>query len=277
MTGFRYESQDSEGLSIGFPISRIVLEERSPFQEIQILESPYWGKILFLDKEIQSTTLDDPFSNEMRIHVPFYGAIKTPRKALLIGGGNGASLRELLKHPELDEIHMAESNDDGRIYENPRVRLVVGDGFAHTKKCRESGKGFDLVILDTTNRDLGQGLSKPLFTDDFFDDARALLGQTGVFAIPAGCASPHNPKLRELILKLRGFFTHVGFLAVHVPSFGLADWTVVWASQGSALDRQSPDEIATRFAASPVRAKIYNPEFHWSSLHHNNWHKSFLK
>jgi spermidine synthase len=286
MTSPRYEATDQDGNSIGFRYHRVLVQERTQYQEIQILESAQWGKVLLLDGEVQSSSVDEALMNEIRAHVPFYSfspeKIREGISVLLVGGGNGSTLQELLKHEqiklvdlveidsrviELCSIHIPESNQGGKIFQNSRVNVCLAEGYQFLKE--QSDKRYDLIIVDCTNPDSGDSLSGSFYHEDFFQIAKSRLSPAGILTIPTGVPTVQGSLVQRVLTAARKHFLQAGFMKAHVPTFGLGQWTVVWATNGMGLNENV--NFRENFRLFPVATNIYNPNAHFSSLHHDKW------
>ena len=286
----RFEQMDAYGNSIGFSISGALYEEQTPFQNLKILQSEEWGHLLILDGEIQSASLDEALFNEIRAHVPFYAIDPTTTdkglRALIIGGGNGASLRELLKHPEIQHVDlveidpriiavcsekMPEANDRGRIFKDPRVQLHFQDGMDFLKDSKRREGQYHVLLNDTTHSTKHRGLASAFHSQEFIRFASEALAPEGVFSLPLGTARPGDSFIPDMLEKIRNFFALAGLMKAHVPTFGLGFWTAAWASQKTAVHRQSWETIDQRIHQKPVSAKIYNTNAHFSSVRHDSW------
>lgn len=286
----RYEITDQDGNSIGFQYRRALVQEKTPFQEIKILESEQWGKVLLLDGEVQSSSVDESLMNEIRAHVPFYSfsleQIKKGVRALIVGGGNGSTLKELLKHAQVSTVdlveidrrvielcseHIPESNEGGEIFRDKRVSVIIDDGYKYLK---ENTKTYDLIIVDCTNPRSGKSLAADFYQEDFFNLAQSRLTSEGILTLPSGVPSLQNPLVTKILSSARKYFSKAGFMKSHVPTFGLGQWTVVWATNGTGLNEKPYLDFKKNIQNFPVATNIYNPNAHFSSLHHDKWLQS---
>ena len=159
----------------GFEINRTLFEGKSEYQDIAIYENDTLGRVLAIDGAIQITECDEFVYQEMMTHVPLFSHEK-PENVLIIGGGDGGILREVLRHKGIKRVVMAEIdqmvidacvdympsvNNGGKVYKDRRVQLIVGDAFAYVK---ETDLKFDAVIIDSTDP-IGPG--EKLFSTNF--------------------------------------------------------------------------------------------------------------
>ncbi|MCL2548625.1 MAG: spermidine synthase, partial [Symbiobacteriaceae bacterium] len=141
-----------------FEITELVYEERTPFQLIQIFDTVEYGRSLVLNDALQITEYDEFAYAEMMAHVPL-NAHPNPEKVLVIGGGDGGTVREVTKHPGVREIVMAEIDEavvraclkyipstSHALQNNPRLDLRFCDAIEYIKQVKEE---FDVIIVDS--------------------------------------------------------------------------------------------------------------------------------
>jgi spermidine synthase len=150
-----------------------LVDEQSPYQHIEVYQTEYFGKVLVLDGIIQLTERDNMGYHEMITHIPLL-AVGKPRRVLIVGGGDGGSLQQVLRYPSVEEAVVCELDhrvvDISREYfdffgdpwSDPRARLVVQDAF---KYLEEQPGSFDAIISDTTDP---IGMAERLFSEAFY-------------------------------------------------------------------------------------------------------------
>lgn len=208
---------------------KVLLEKKSSFQKIKVLDSDFLGKILVLDEIIQTTEKDEFIYHENLVH-PAMFAHENPKKVLIIGGGDGGCLREALKHGpekavmveldkevvEVSKKYLPELSDGA--FDDERVELVFGDGKKYIEKTEEK---FDVVILDLTDP---KGPSKFLYTKEFYESVKEKLSKGGTVALH--CSTPFNyPETFATIVKtLRFVFPFVCSYDAFVFSYTIDLW-----------------------------------------------------
>jgi spermidine synthase len=188
-----------------------IYNEKSQFQKIQVLEHPFFGRMLVLDGIIQLTTKDEFFYHEMLVH-PAMITHPHPREAIIIGGGDGGCVREVLKHPEIDSVTLVEM--DIRVIEvcqeffpmisaginDQRVKIVSQDGLEYL----ENGSfAFDVVIVDSTDP---IGPAKRLFSERFYSLIEKNLNIDGVFVTQSESLFFHLPHVIKVQQNLKNLF-----------------------------------------------------------------------
>ena len=153
--------------------SEKLVDEQSAFQHIQVYQTEFFGKVLVLDGIIQLTERDNMGYHEMLTHVPLL-AVNSPRRVLIVGGGDGGCLAQALRYPAVEEVVVCELDQRvvdvsrqhltffGDPWTDPRAKLVVQDAFEYLK---EQPGGFDAILSDTTDP---IGMAERLFSEDFY-------------------------------------------------------------------------------------------------------------
>ncbi|WP_020591063.1 hypothetical protein [Kiloniella laminariae] len=218
--------------------------EQSPFQKIDIYDHKKFGRVLVLDDLIQASQADEFIYHEMAVHVPVLGRKKDKLSALIIGGGDGGLLRELLVHQSVEKIVMAEidrrvielSNEYLGVngdYDDPRVELVCQDAALYVDAALERGEQFDLIFMDITEP---VGPSASLFTELFLDKLVAVLKDDGVcvdsdsvfigkdrISFLQEVSSDEEQSLLEIMRSGR-FFPHINVYRSIVPMYPGAEF-----------------------------------------------------
>lgn len=222
------------GFSQTIEVSDVLLETRSSFQDIKIYQSPHFGKVLVLDDVVQITERDGDSYNEMMAHIPMM-AHPSPKRVLVIGGGDGYVLSEVLKHPSVEHVDHVDLDAEvidvcrkyfpwGDAWDDPRVRLHTVDGSSF---IRNAQKGFyDVIVQDSSDPfgDDGEILpSSVLYEKEHFHHLYAALADNGVFNFQAetlGIPSDFNGilKWRSLLLA-DDMFKAVRYGTIAIPTY----------------------------------------------------------
>ncbi|MEM0026649.1 MAG: spermidine synthase [Ignisphaera sp.] len=205
--------------------------KKSPFQEIIVAEVGDFGKALVLDGYIQSTTSDEFIYHESLVH-PAMVLHPDPRRVLIIGGGEGATLREVLKHSTVEEAIMVDIDKDvvelakehlpemhqGSFFDR-RARVVIDDGKRFVEKEYEKGVQYDVVILDLTDP-YSSEIAKDLYTEQFFVKTNSILAENGVMVTQAGSRFFYTQVYEYVANNIKSVFRYVAEYQVWIPSFG---------------------------------------------------------
>jgi spermidine synthase len=179
--------------------ARIVESTRSAFQQIEVREHPDFGALLLLDDTVQGSTADEHVYHEMAVHVPLCGRLRVRVRALVVGGGDGGIVRELLRHPEVASVELVELDPDviavsrrhfdlaGALWDDPRLAVHLADGADHLAAAAAAGRVFDVIVVDATD---STGPAQRLWNDAFFRDLAACLAPDGV-CVDSDMLAPH--------------------------------------------------------------------------------------
>ena len=246
-------------LRYSYPDAREIHREKSPYQRIQVLEHPFFGRMLALDGVVQLTERDEFFYHEMLVHVPM-AVHPSPRRVLIVGGGDGGSLREALKHPGVESVTVAEI--DAQVIEvarrflpttsggfgDRRVRIVAMDGAA---LLRERTNEYNVIIVDAPDP---VGHARTLFSKETFQAALEALTPEGVFAAQTESLHFHLDFVRQTQTLLSGVFPVVDLYTQALATYAGNWWTFSIATKGR-------DPRKSRRVAG-VRTRYYSGEVH---------------
>src|SRR5438132_13985152 len=206
--------------------ARLIEKFRSAFQAVEVHDSRPFGKLFRLDGYFMTSEKDEFFYHENLVHMAAL-VHAAPRRALVVGGGDGGSAEELLKHPTIDSVTLAEI--DAAVIEisrkhlrhvhkgsldDPRVALRIEDGFQYV---RETHERFDLIVLDLT--DPG-GPSTPLYTVDFYRACAARLAPGGAMTLHIASPIAHPDRIHVGLSSLRQAFPLVRPYLASIPLYG---------------------------------------------------------
>src|SRR5689334_18427080 len=195
---------------------RVLFERKGGPQDLLDFENPMFGRTLVLDGAVQTTERDEFIYHEMLAHVPLFahGAV---RRVLIIGGGDGGTLEEVLKHRSVEGVTLVEIDAGvieasrehlpsigGKAFVDERARIVVGDGLSFV---RESEDRFDVILIDSTDP---TGPGERLFTRAFYAHCRERLTQGGILVAQSGVPFFQPDEIRIVANRLREVFADVG-------------------------------------------------------------------
>lgn len=254
-----------------FEVTKIVYERKTEFFELVIFETPGFGRVLALDGIIQVTEGDEFVYHEMLAHVPIlaHGRVKD---VLIVGGGDGGMLREVLKHPveravlvEIDQgvIDMCRDYMPGipaGAFDDPRTEVVITDGVVY---MAETTRTFDVIIIDSTDP-IGPG--EVLFSEAFYADCAKRLNPGGVVVTQNGVPFVQPAEMRATHRRLSPHFADASFFVAAVPTYVGGFMTLGWGATDPGLRAQPVDVIRSRFATRPFATRYYTPEIHVASF-----------
>jgi spermidine synthase len=259
-----------EKLSVNVQVRGKVFHTKTDFQEIDIYDTEVFGKLLLLDGHIQLTEMDEHAYHEGLVQIPML-SMASPKRALVVGGGDGGVLRELCKHPSIEHVDMVEI-DRGVVdaskehlpfvsagaFDDPRVALHIEDAFAYVNRVKEP---YDLIVVDSTDVYEGEegNLSEMLFTEGFYKDVLAALAPEGFVVTQADNLVFCPYSMEEILDQFGKVFPKVGSYQAIVPSFGGFSG-YCWASKGAQPVQEMPQtEIDLRYLNPVTWALAFSP------------------
>ncbi|WP_223789962.1 polyamine aminopropyltransferase [Marinicella meishanensis] len=256
-----------------FTVDRVLFEHQTAHQHLVIFENQQWGTVMVLDGVVQTTERDEFIYHEMMTHVPLLSHPK-PQKVLIVGGGDGGILREVLKHPGIETVTQVEidqavidmcrqhlPNHSQGAFADPRVKVVIGDGVDFVAECTEQ---FDVIISDSTDP-IGPGES--LFTSRFYQGVAKCLTEDGIFVAQNGVSFMQLDEVTTTHRRLTPHFQDVTFYSAAVPTYVGGIMTFAWAAHNPALrqaelDPQRLHTLTTRYHNAGIhRAAFALPQY----------------
>jgi spermidine synthase len=230
---------------------------RSAFQDVEVHDSAPFGKLFRLDGHFMTSEADEFFYHENLVHIAAL-AHPGPQHALVVGGGDGGSAEELLKHPSMQRVTIAEIDASvielsrrhfGNVHhgslDHPRVTVRIEDGFAYVANAREQ---YDLIVLDLT--DPG-GPSTALYTPQFYAACAARLTPQGAMTMHIASPVSHGERIREVLVALRRAFPRVTPYLTSVQLYG-GLWMMACCSAGLDPREHSALAIDERIATRRI-------------------------
>jgi len=262
----------------GFTADALLFSGQTPYQKVDIYASKRWGKVLVLDGIVQTTEADEFVYHEMLSHVPLFGCAQ-PRRVMIVGGGDGGILREVLKHDiehvdmvEIDRTvveycieHMPTLNEAGRIYRDPRAALVIEDAFEFIK--REKNR-YDVILVDSTDP---VGAAEVLFSHTFYQLCRGALNPGGVLALQGGVPFLQPEEAKGSMKLLRGMGLMARCYGIVVPTYYGGYMALGYASDDAATMTPQLETIRARFDRAGFATRHYTPELHVASFVLPRW------
>lgn len=276
MKGLWFTELQTPTIALSCRVKQTLHWEKTPYQELAILDTEPFGRILTLDGVIQTTVADEFVYHEMISWV----ALNThpePRRVLIIGGGDGGALREVVKHPAVELATLVEI--DRRVVEvcrqylpeiasafaHPKARILFEDGVAHV---RGQVAAYDLIIVDSTDP---VGPAEGLFTAAFYGDVYRALRPDGIFVAQTESPFFNQELLRRIYLDVSALFPVSKVYLAPVPTYPGGLWSFTLGSKRhdpAAVKPTLPPGVSTRY---------YNPDVHRAALVLPNFVRELLK
>ena len=231
-----------------------------------------FGRVMALDDIVQVTTRDEFIYHEMMTHVPIL-AKGDVTNVLIIGGGDGGILREVLRHTGVEHATMVELDrtvvdlcqehfpdiSDGA-FDDPRTDLIIADG---VKYVAETDRRFDVVIVDSTDP-IGPG--EVLFTESFYADCHRVLKAGGVLVTQNGVPFFQPQEATNTFLRMGKAFADNGFYTAVVPTYIGGFMTLGWGTDDASLRDVALPTLQQRFNAAQITTRYYSPEMHQAAF-----------
>ena len=258
----------------GFEINRTLFEGKSQYQDIAIYENDSLGRVLTLDGIIQITECDEFVYQEMMAHVPIFSH-ENPENVLIIGGGDGGILREVLRHKRIKRIVMAEIdqmvidacveympsvNNAGKVYKDSRTQLIVGDAFAFVK---DTDLKFDVVIIDSTDP-IGPG--EKLFSHEFYKSMIKILKINALVSTQGGVPQFQPGEVGTTLSCLEDAGLKASCYIAAVPTYYGGYMTLGFGALNSTWSLPDLETLDQRFRETCIKTKHYSPAMHLASF-----------
>lgn len=260
-----YDEVHKEAIRFGLKVERTLFVGRSSFQKVSVVETSALGRALLIDDLWMTAEGDEKTYHEMIAHPALCVAPRIAR-VLVIGGGDGGTVREVLKHPEVEHVHLVEIDEMvvkacqehlptiGTAWDDPRLKLTIGDGVGFVREAEV--EPYDVILVDGSDP---TGPAVGLFDEVFYRGCERLLADQGVFVTQA--ESPlllkdvHVDMLRAIEATFGNVHPYYGTVTIYPGG----QWSWALATRGG-IDPLSPrPERVERIAPE---AFIYNADIH---------------
>jgi spermidine synthase len=276
-----YEDLYPDDVKLGLKVKRNLYSGRSKFQKIKFIDTYRFGKTLILDGVIQTTTVDEFIYHEMMTHVPMLSH-PNPEDVLIIGGGDGGILREVLKYDiksvtlvEIDEKVIQFSKKylkeiEQNSFNDKRLNLVIDDG---AKFIKGKKKAFDVVIIDSPDP---IGPAEVLFSEEFYRDVSDSLKKGGVVSRQSGSTFLQDDEVKDSYLKLKKVFKYTFIYTAAIPTYIGGLFSFIYASHKINPTKIPLRKLEERFKKVKGKTRYYNPEIHLASFKLPNYLKELV-
>jgi spermidine synthase len=275
-----------KGYAQSMDVTKVLADERSPYQRIKIFDTVANGRVMALDDIIQITSRDESAYAEMLTHLPIleHGAVQ---RVMIVGGGDLSIADEALKHKGVKEVVLVDidarvvelsrelfGSFNSRAFADKRLKIEIADAFEYLGRDDSKGR-FDLIGADRPDP-VGPGIA--LFGETFYDRVRGALRPKGYATFQTGVPFYQPWEITDALRELDEFFPASGLYLTVVPTYVGGYMALSWASSGKRpLGTPAGIKAATRrFKAAKLKTDYYNPAVHTAAFALPEWVKRLV-
>lgn len=278
------DKDENQALSLRFT-GEVFFDVQSPFQRVRILESYKYGKMLALDDMVMTTEQDEFHYHEMIAH-PAIFTHPNPKNILVIGGGDGGTIREILRHDGVEHVTMVEI--DGEVikackehlpsiacaFEDPKLTLLVDDGIAFLKSAKAAS--YDIIIVDGSDP---VGPAEGLFSVEFYTNCFNALSEKGILVAQGESPKFNEKAFAELNHTLQGIFgvDNAPVSLFYVPTYPSGMWSFQYGIKNTSHPKQLAKTEEINQFVDDQKLRYYNADIHTASFATPNFVKVLLK
>lgn len=252
--------EDDSPLSIAFKIKSKIYSSQTKYQKLEILDSEVMGKIMLLDNKVMITEKDEFYYHETIAHVSL-SIHPCPKKVMVIGGGDGGTVREVVKYKIIDEVELIEIDEEvinaSKKYfpsvaselENPKLKIKVNDAIEYIKKVEE--KSYDVILCDSTDP---EGFASGLISKGFYKYTSKVLRKAGIYICQSGCPILQEKEFETSLENMRQAFKYTDVVISIVPTYPGSLWAFLIASN-EPIDKKIKNLPSSK-------TKYWNPDLH---------------
>ncbi|NLY29873.1 MAG: polyamine aminopropyltransferase [Firmicutes bacterium] len=265
-----YTEKQTEHVGMTCKTKGTLLRKRSPYQEVAVIDTEQFGRMLLLDGIVQTTVADEFVYHEMIAHVPL-NAHPNPRKVAVIGGGDGGTIREIIKHDTVEQAVLVEIDAEvieaSRQYlpeiscglDDERVEILITDGIEH---IREAKNTYDVIIIDSTDP---VGPAVGLFSSEFYGSVYEALKDDGIMVAQTESPYYEPEHVRRTFANVHTHFPITKLYLAYIPSYSSGLWGFTIGAKKhdpAVINREKPQSLKTRYYNADVhKAAFALPEF----------------
>ncbi|MFM7662464.1 MAG: polyamine aminopropyltransferase [Bacteroidota bacterium] len=278
------DKDDDQALSLRFT-GDVFYDVQSPFQRVRILESYKYGKMLALDDMVMTTEKDEFHYHEMISH-PAMFTLGSAKNILVIGGGDGGTVREILRHECVEKVTMVEIDEEVIMackqflpniaisFDHPKLELLVDDGISFIKNA--DSETYDLIIVDGSDP---VGPAEGLFSVEFYRNCYKALKSNGILVAQGESPKFNEKAFSELNHTLQGIFgeNNAPVSLFFVPTYPSGIWSFQYGIKGNLSPKRLEGTAEISNFVKTNKLRYYNADVHVGSFATPNFVKDLLK
>lgn len=255
-------------------VTKTLFSQKTPFQQVDVFETAQFGTVLALGGVINATERDESGYHEMLVHVPLM-VHPNPRRVLIIGGGDGGTMREVCRYEaveratqvEIDEVVVEVCKkylpETAVGFEHPKCNLIIGDGLEHVRQAADGC--YDVILVDSTDPvDAGT----VLFTEEFYRECHRVLDDDGILVPQSDSMFNSARNVERVVTQLDQIFDQVHLYRTLVPTYPFSMWNFTFASKGPHPWEDIRGERLSHFEAD---LRYYTSELHRAAFVLPRW------
>ncbi|MBZ4646831.1 MAG: spermidine synthase [Petroclostridium sp.] len=260
-----YTEKQTPNVGITCKVSKTYHTEKTDYQDLALIETEQFGRMLVLDGTVQTTIKDEFVYHEMITHIPLF-THPNPKKVLVVGGGDGGAIREILKHPTIEKAVLVEI--DGSVVEvskkylpeiscaleDSRVEVVITDGI---KYVQEHKNEFDLITVDSTDP---VGPAVGLFALDFYKSIFEALKEDGIFVAQTESPFYNNDLISRVFKDIKSVFPITRLYLCSIPTYPSGLWSFTLGSKKYdplEVDTGKIPELDTKYYSGRIHKSVF--------------------
>lgn len=265
MKGLWFTELQTNNLAISLKVKETLHLEKSEFQEISMVDTYDFGRMLLLDGIIMTTIKDEFVYHEM-ISLPALNTHPSPKNVLVIGGGDGGAIREIVKHPKVEKATLCEI--DGQVIEvskkylpeiscslnDPKVNILVADGIKHIQETKNT---YDVILVDSTDP-IGPAVG--LFAKEFYQGIFEALKDDGLFVAQTESPWVNEDLISRIYNDVKSIFPIAKLYLANVPTYPTGLWSFTMGSK-----KYDPLKV-DKGQIPDTNTKYYTPDIHFSAF-----------
>lgn len=254
-----------EDAAMTYKVKETLVTKKTKYQDLAILDTYFFGRMLVLDGIIQTTIKDEFVYHEMIAHIPLF-THPNPKKVLVVGGGDGGVIREVLKHPSVEKAVLCEIDGDvveeckkylpeiSCALDNPKCEVFIGDGI---KYVNEHKNEFDVIIVDSTDP---FGAAEGLFGGSFYEKIKECLTEDGIFIAQTETPFYLPEVVKRVFNDSKAIFKITKLFMAAIPTYPGGYWSFTIGSKKydpENVDLSNHEDLDTKYYTKKIHKAAF--------------------